>query len=386
LNVQTLYIIDKRSKVLIFLGVLAEGVSINQQELSNVLGTIVSQSMNLNINSFTQAKVNDNSYYFGVFEKLIIILEYKNDIPPEDFVLELEKVFSKKYWDILDNYSNEDIPKFKSFLDDVKEISLKYIGSTKKEEKIEEPEISNEIEPVPPVEKKIGTYPLIEPLKRDAYPEGIPDYSRDEIFWNEAEMLKNEYVADYVEGMITKLQIFLSISLTHHYEIYIDFTNYPSRPELTVGQGLLDELGGNLGDILFFYKNWDTKVPPHIIEIIREFEAVLMKFKVKGKLSDTSEMPEAALPDLEPLPELPPIEEEITEEKTQKEIPSESKDTSSNIIEIIIKTIEKSGFKIEKSEAEIFIKKFQAKYKRLPSKDEIDSIVKGYIKQKEKKK
>jgi len=254
LNVQTLYIIDKRSKVLIFLGVLAEGVSINQQELSNVLGTIVSQSMNLNINSFTQAKVNDNSYYFGVFEKLIIILEYKNDIPPEDFVLELEKVFSKKYWDILDNYSNEDIPKFKSFLDDVKEISLKYIGSTKKEEKIEEPEISNEIEPVPPVEKKIGTYPLIEPLKRDAYPEGIPDYSRDEIFWNEAEMLKNEYVADYVEGMITKLQIFLSISLTHHYEIYIDFTNYPSRPELTVGQGLLDELGGNLGDILFFYK------------------------------------------------------------------------------------------------------------------------------------
>jgi len=111
-----------------------------------------------------------------------------------------------------------------------------------------------------------------------------------------------------------------------------------------------------------------------------------MKFKVKGKLSDTSEMPEAALPDLEPLPELPPIEEEITEEKTQKEIPSESKDTSSNIIEIIIKTIEKSGFKIEKSEAEIFIKKFQAKYKRLPSKDEIDSIVKGYIKQKEKKK
>ena len=51
-------------------------------------------------------------------------------------------------------------------------------------------------------------------------------------------------------------------------------------------------------------------MPPHLIEIVREIEMVLMKYKAKGKLSDTSEMPEAALPDLEPLPELPPLEED----------------------------------------------------------------------------
>ena len=69
---------------------------------------------------------------------------------------------------------------------------------------------------------------------------------------------------------------------------------------------------------MYYYKNWDTKIPPHIIEIVREFESVLMKFKALGKLSDTDEMPESALPDLEPLPELPPLEEEPKEDKPKE--------------------------------------------------------------------
>lgn len=183
------------------------------------------------------------------------------------------------------------------------------------------------------MEEDIGKEPIIKPMKREAYPEGIQDYKRDEVLWNEAQMVKNEYVAEYVDGLVFKLKTFLSISLTHHYEIFIDFSEYPNKPKISIGKGLQEELGKPLEDLLYFYKNWDTKIPPHIIEVIREFEAILMKYKAAGSLTDTAEMPETALPELEPLPDLPPIEEEeeekeevekkeeepLEEESTQKE-------------------------------------------------------------------
>ncbi len=59
---------------------------------------------------------------------------------------------------------------------------------------------------------------------------------------------------------------------------------------------------------------------------MREIEAVLMKFKSFGKLSETTELPESALPDLEPLRELPPLEEKEPEvEKKPVEKPEASK-------------------------------------------------------------
>lgn len=169
------------------------------------------------------------------------------------------------------------------------------------------------------MDEDIGKEPIIKPMKRDAYAEGIPDYKRDEVLWNEAQMVKNEYVAEYVDGLVFKLKTFLSISLTHHYEIFIDFSEYPNKPQISIGKGLQEELGKSLEELLYFYRNWDTKIPPHIIELIREFEAILMKYKAAGDLSDTAEMPETALPELEPLPELPPLEEEEVEKKEKIE-------------------------------------------------------------------
>ncbi|MFX1316239.1 MAG: hypothetical protein ACFE9T_10270 [Promethearchaeota archaeon] len=49
------------------------------------------------------------------------------------------------------------------------------------------------------------------------------------------------------------------------------------------------------------------------------------------------------------------------------------------IISTILKNIRNKGYNIENSDAETFIENFQEKYGRLPSKDEISSIVKGYI-------
>jgi len=333
MDIETVFVVDKNNKMLIFLGVLKEGISLNQEQLGKVLGAIAAKTSELDINATEGLQISDKLYLFGNFEKIIIIIGVGGtDIPQGEFVIELYKRFSQKYAQILENYSNNDIPKFKTFLDDIKDI----ISGHKK------PDLAPTLEPVsasakpnattqemstpsPPKEQEIGSVPLIKPMERDAYPEGIPEYKRDEVFWNETEMIKADYVAEFVEGLISQLKIFLSISLTHHYEIFIDFSDYPNKPKISIGSGLAKELGKNLDDLLYYYRNWDTKMPPHIVEIIREFETVLMKYKVKGNLSDTSEMPEAALPELEPLPELPPFEEEPEDKSDSEQNPPDNK-------------------------------------------------------------
>ncbi|MFX1323299.1 MAG: hypothetical protein ACFFAQ_16820 [Promethearchaeota archaeon] len=49
------------------------------------------------------------------------------------------------------------------------------------------------------------------------------------------------------------------------------------------------------------------------------------------------------------------------------------------IISNITRKIQDNGYNIVKSDAEIFIENFQERYNRLPKKEEINSIVKGYI-------
>jgi len=151
--------------------------------------------------------------------------------------------------------------------------------------------------------------PIIDPMKRDAYPEGISDYKRDEILWNEARMIKDKYPANFLEGMIFNMEIYLTINLSHHYKVFVDFSDYPSKPIIDITEGLKQELGKNLEELLNCFSTWDPKVPPHIIEIINELEAVLKKLKNQGKLSNRSEIPKSALPELMPLPKVNSIKE-----------------------------------------------------------------------------
>lgn len=363
MNAQIVFIVDRKNNTLIFLGITEEGLSINQQELSKILGMIVSKSEQLKEGSFIKTEIDGNFFLTSKFEKILLIVRYKGEEPSKELLLEINKRFIAKYNTLLNTYLEKDIPKFRPFLGDIKEIILKFLEKIPKESpKVEVSQRSSKLEDVskipaieqkeelvkkstktevaskppaieqkeePITEKNIGFKPLIKPMKRDAYPEGIPESSRDEILFNEAQTVNNEYFAEYVEGMIFHLKIFLSISLTHHYEIYIDFSEYPLKPKIEIGGGLKQELGKNIDELLFFYRNWDTKIPPHIIEIIREIEAVLMKFKAMGKLSETSEMPESALPDLEPLPELPPLEKENTQQEVEPDS-EESKDSMNN--------------------------------------------------------
>ena len=289
---QIIFIIEKKKNLLIFLGLLDENIKANQDDLSKFLREIVTEVINLRIKSFSKIQISDKNYFIGNLDKVIIVIQYLKDNPnPEDLINELKKRFVAEYYNILENYNDNDIPEFKSFLGTIKEFSPEYLKNT-----IED--LNN-----------VGLETIVEPLKRDAYPEGVSDYDRDEVLWNEAKIVKDKYPANFVEGMIFNLEIYLSISSTQNYKIYIDFSNYPLKPIIAIGKQLKRELGEDLNELEDLFKNWDIKKPLHIIEIVDKFKVVLNKFKDQNRLSDTSEIPKSALPELKPLPNVNALDE-----------------------------------------------------------------------------
>ena len=105
MNSQIVFIIDKKTSVLIFLGKLDDDSSINQQELAKVLGGIVSQASSLASSSLGNAEIEGKSYLFGNFEKLYIIIQYRDETPPEEIIKGINKSFIESYAHILENYS-----------------------------------------------------------------------------------------------------------------------------------------------------------------------------------------------------------------------------------------------------------------------------------------
>lgn len=289
LSVQAIFIVDKVKNILIFLEAIENNFEINQKELSGILGEIVSDSRNLKINSFSHIEINKKFYFYGIFEKILIIFQHlKDKAPPEELLIELHTNFIKFFADILDNYTNNEITNFRSFQTTNKEILSKY--NIYKKELI------------------LGNNPLIEPIERNFYPGRISVYKRDEVLWNEAKLIKEKYPTEYVDGLIFKLHVYINISSTKWYKIYLEFSDYPSKPTIILDEVLRGELGKTLDDILYFYRTWDKTRPPHIIEIVKELEQVLAHYNSEGKLSPVSEL--LKIPEVKPLPNIEFLEHE----------------------------------------------------------------------------
>lgn len=287
MSAQAVFIVDKVENTLIFLEHLEESIKINQKELSNILGKIVNNSRDLQLNSFSDFKLNEKHYLYGVFDKFLIIFQHlKDKPPPEELLIELHSTFVKVFENILENYTNNDLSKFRSFAKVVREILAKFLNHKKEPDTV------------------IGNNPVIDPIKRDFYPERPSVYKRDEILWNEAKFIKQKYATEFVDGFIFKLHIYLTISPTQWYKISIDFSDYPLKPIIKIDDVLNKELGKNLDEILYFYRTWDKKRPPHIIELIKELETVLLQYNSKGKLLKTPALPETDIPEINPLPNI----------------------------------------------------------------------------------
>jgi len=157
LSAQAVFIVDKIENTLIFLEHLEENIKINQKELSNILGKIVNNSKDLKFNSFSEFKLKEKYYLYGAFDKFLIILQHlKDKPPPEELIIELHNTFIKIFENILENYTTNDLYKFRSFTKVIREIFAKHLKDKKGLDTI------------------IGNSPIIDPIQRDFYPERPP--------------------------------------------------------------------------------------------------------------------------------------------------------------------------------------------------------------------
>jgi hypothetical protein len=129
----------------------------------------------------------------------------------------------------------------------------------------------------------LGKTPIIEPMERTVYPDGISEDQKENILNRERELLEGSYLVNSFDNMPYNLRVKLNISFTEKEEIVIDISNYPSKPWIILDDHTQDDLGKNVGEVLYFLKTWDVKRPPHIIEIIKELEAVLMTLRLDDK-------------------------------------------------------------------------------------------------------
>jgi len=67
LSAQAVFIVDKAKNMLIFIEPLEKNFEINQNELSSILGKIVSDGRNLKLNSFSHIEINKKFYFYGIF-------------------------------------------------------------------------------------------------------------------------------------------------------------------------------------------------------------------------------------------------------------------------------------------------------------------------------
>ncbi|MHA1871691.1 MAG: hypothetical protein ACTSXF_12150 [Promethearchaeota archaeon] len=372
--IQSVFVIlPKADNACIFYGQLDENDEL--EDIGNILGTIVEYAQNLDDRQIKAIRLSEGKFAYGKFSEIYLIFKIQQSDDMDDIKEILTKMadgFLRDYKKELDSFSG-DISVFEDFSDHIGDYILSKTNeetlaqkgqiASSQQEATATPKINKEVEqdkgielkekgegqdetkksarsllrapkpiefvpekiPEAVKERELGTYPLIPPEKREAYPDGVPDYMIDEVLWNESQAVMKEYTSEFVEGLIGKLRIFLSISIVHHYDIIIDFQEYPKKPQVEISPDIIEDTNKKLEEYSYILKNWDEKIPPHIIELVRELEKVLLKLKTENKLSPTSEMPETMLPELEPLEMLPPAPKNIQPEKidSNEEIKSE---------------------------------------------------------------
>ncbi|MHA1300600.1 MAG: hypothetical protein ACTSO9_14380, partial [Candidatus Helarchaeota archaeon] len=122
-----------------------------------------------------------------------------------------------------------------------------------------------------------GEKPPQKPQQPPKEPEPPPEGSQAEIppdrdakLAEEMTMLMNEFQTEIVEGVISRVRVYLTISEQLNFIIGIDYSNYPAKPLLTVQEQLKSIINP---DDLETLKNW--KEGMHVVEIFRELEQKL---------------------------------------------------------------------------------------------------------------
>ncbi|MFX0022007.1 MAG: hypothetical protein ACFE9S_06750 [Candidatus Hermodarchaeota archaeon] len=94
----------------------------------------------------------------------------------------------------------------------------------------------------------------------------------------ELSLIQQEYAYDQIDSRGAVINIYITVTLAKTFIITIDFMNYPEIPIITFP----DEIKAILGDpyiSLSTLKEWNTKIPVHIVDILHELEKKLFFIK-----------------------------------------------------------------------------------------------------------
>ena len=95
----------------------------------------------------------------------------------------------------------------------------------------------------------------------------------DSLLANELTYLMNEFQVDIVEGVISRVRIYVTVSVELNFIIGIDYTLYPKKPLLTVQEELKQSLDPETLDAV---KGWKEDGSSHVVDIVRELESKLV--------------------------------------------------------------------------------------------------------------
>ncbi|TFG05874.1 MAG: hypothetical protein EU536_00590 [Promethearchaeota archaeon] len=93
---------------------------------------------------------------------------------------------------------------------------------------------------------------------------------------HETHLILQEYSCDYDDEKSGVLTVYLSITPQIHYQISLNFNNYPDKPEIVLPTDLQKEVG-NLDSILTGLSDWDPQKPLHVVELLRELEGEVQR-------------------------------------------------------------------------------------------------------------
>ena len=94
----------------------------------------------------------------------------------------------------------------------------------------------------------------------------------------ELSLIQQEYAYDQIGTKEAKINVYITITLTSTFIIQIDFTNYPKRPIVTFPnevQKILSDPYKTLNTL----REWNSKQPSHIIDVLHELEKKLFFLK-----------------------------------------------------------------------------------------------------------
>ncbi|TFF89594.1 MAG: hypothetical protein EU549_00090 [Promethearchaeota archaeon] len=108
----------------------------------------------------------------------------------------------------------------------------------------------------------------------------MKSYEIDALLATQTQELMNEFQVELVNDTISRVKIYLDVSLTEHYVIGIDFSAYPTeRPLISVQEAIKEKIG-DPETTLNTLKNWDSSNPPSILDIVRELGTILYEISM----------------------------------------------------------------------------------------------------------